>query len=418
MSRYVINGGEQLEGEIVISGAKNAVLPILAATVLNRGTSILHRCPKIEDVFTMIEILETVGATVKWEDHTLVVNTSSIQSTDIPEDLVKKMRSSIILMGSFLGRYKEVGISYPGGCSLGSRPIDLHLKGLRAMGAVFDEAHGNIRGKIEGTLQGTHIFLDFPSVGATQNILLGAVLAEGVTVIHNAAMEPEIEDLQNFLNTMGARVKGSGTATIIIEGVKTLSDVEYTVMGDRIEAGTFLVAGAITKGNIIIHQAPVQTMSFINNVLRKTGCSIQQYEDILQLKSPRILKSIDRIITRPYPGFPTDMQPQIMSLLTLAKGTSMIKETVFSSRFKHGEELIRMGADIQFSGDIAMIKGKSNLTGAQVYAYDLRGGAALILAGLSAYGETTVLDGKFIERGYESIEDKLKIVGAKIERIE
>lgn len=417
MSKFIINGGPKINGEIDVNGAKNAVLPILAATILNEGTSIIHHCPKIQDVYTMLEILEIVGAKVSWEDHSVIIDTSSIDSFNIPENLVRKMRSSIILMGAFLSKYREVEISYPGGCSLGPRPIDLHLKALKQMGASFVEEHGFIYAKVRGKLRGAKIYLGFPSVGATENVMLAAILGDGITVIQNAAKEPEIVDLQNFLNAMGANITGAGSDTIVIEGVEKLQDVEYTVMGDRIEAGTYLVAAAITKGEIILKNTPIDCVQSCIAILERMGMQIRHENDILYLKGAEFIQPVDLIVTRPYPGFPTDMQPQFMSLLTLAKGTSIIKETVFSSRYKHAEELMRMGADILPMNEIAVIKGKEKITGAEVQANDLRGGAALVLAALAAEGKSTVLGGEYIERGYEAIEEKLKQLGADITKI-
>lgn len=413
MGKYIINGGRRLQGEIQVNGGKNAILPIMAATILNAGLSIIHNCPRIADLFVTMEILKELGCEVKLEGKTLIVDSSNAEDCSVPEALVKKMRSSIVFLGSVLGRHHYVRVAFPGGCEIGARPIDLHLKAIKKLGAVIEEQNEFIVCKAE-KLRGAKINLDFPSVGATENAMLAAVKARGRTVIYNAAREPEIEDLQIFLNKMGAKVKGAGSDTITIEGVDKLHDVEHSIVPDRIEAGTYLMAAAITGGELILNNARPDTMRQTLLRLSETGCFIREEENRIFMKAPSELKPIEMIRTQPFPGFPTDMQPQMMSLLTLAKGTSIIIETVFESRYKHIVELCRMGAEIAFEGRTAVIKGVESLKGAYVKGYDLRGGAALILAGLVAEGETTVCNSSYVERGYEHIEDVLSGLGADI----
>lgn len=413
MGKYYICGGKKLQGETTVDGAKNAVLPILAATVLNASVNCIHNCPMILDSKIMVEILTAVGCKVICDGNTIHVDSSYANSYEVPEKQVKEMRSSIIFLGSMIGRFKKAIITYPGGCELGPRPIDLHLKALKQMGISINEANGFIVCEAKEIL-GTNINLDFPSVGATENIMLAAVLAKGRTVINNAAKEPEIVDLQNFLIAMGAKVYGAGTDKIFIDGVEKLHEVEYSVMPDRIVAGTLLVAGAITKGEIVVNDVNPSHIYSILSKLRECGCIIVEEPNSIYLKAPNILNSVDFIRTHPYPGFPTDMQPQFMTLLTLAKGTSIIIETVFESRYKHVSELMRMGANISLDGRTAIIKGVDHLRSANVSAMDLRGGAALILAGLAASGQTIVDNSKHIERGYESIHSQLVSLGANI----
>lgn len=417
MAKYVIQGGKRLEGELCIDGAKNAVLPIIAATILSGKESVIHNCPNISDVYVMVEILRELGCTVIWNNKTLIINSVNIDRYEVPDRLVRKMRSSIIVLGALLGRFKQGQVSYPGGCPLGARPIDLHLKAFKDMGASIIEDHGFIICK-ERVLHGAKIHLDFPSVGATENIMLAAVLAKGTTIIYNAAKEPEIKDLQDFLNAMGAKIQGGGNDTVVIEGVDTLNDVEFTVMPDRIIAGTYLIAGAITKGAISLTDVDCTHLTAITSKLREIGCKITEEKDKIHLKSPNILKSVDLIRTQPYPGFPTDMQAQFMSLLSLSKGTSVVLETVFESRYKHAKELIRLGATIQLEGRIAIVKGVNQLQGATVEASDLRGGAALVLAGLAAEGITQINHIEHIERGYGTLVHDMRTLGAKIDEKE
>jgi|LSQX01.3.fsa_nt_gb UDP-N-acetylglucosamine 1-carboxyvinyltransferase len=412
MSLYRITGGNRLTGNIKVEGAKNAVLPILAATILNKGVSVIEDVPALNDVVTMLEILKNLGCRVQYRDKTVVVDSSNITSNRIPTVLVKRMRSSIVLLGSLLGRTGKVITSYPGGCAIGVRPIDLHLKGLRQLGASV-EMHGQIICEGED-LKGTEIQLDYPSVGATENIMLAAVLAKGETVIRNAAKEPEIVDLQGFLNAMGAKVFGAGNHMIRIEGVRKLHDCRYTVMTDRIAAGTYMAAAAVTGGDITLENAIVEHLHPITDKLKESGCIIKTNCSEMRVIAPKRLKAIDLIRTLPYPGFPTDAQPQMMAAMCFAAGTSIFVETIFENRYRHIDELIKLGADIKVDGRIAVVRGVPRLSGALVTAKDLRGGAALVLAGLAAEGVTEVEGIEHIDRGYENLGEKLKSLGAEI----
>ncbi|MDR1066070.1 MAG: UDP-N-acetylglucosamine 1-carboxyvinyltransferase [Clostridiales bacterium] len=418
MGEYHVRGGNALSGEIRVSGSKNAILPILAATILTSGTSVIRNCPKISDTYVSIEILEALGCKVKMEDDTITVDSSTANDRCVPEKLVREMRSSIIFLGGVLGRFNRVKISYPGGCELGVRPIDLHLKAIREMNVTLNEDHGFIIGETTG-IKGASVNLDFPSVGATENIMLTAVLADGVTKISNAAKEPEIIDLQDFLNKMGANISGAGTDIIIIEGVKKLGNAEHSVMFDRIVAGTYLVAAAITKGGVTLTDVNTRHLTSITSKLTEAGCEFEMREDTIRLSPPKKIRAISRLITLPHPGFPTDAQAQFAALLSIANGASVIEETLFESRNKHIGELSRMGANIRLAADgrTSVIRGVPALTGAVVNARDLRGGAALILAGLAASGETTVKNSHFIERGYENIDAALSSLGADIKYI-
>ncbi|MDR1540881.1 MAG: UDP-N-acetylglucosamine 1-carboxyvinyltransferase [Clostridiales bacterium] len=415
MGVYHINGGRRLNGQLNVYGGKNAILPILASVILNGSESIIHNCPKISDTDISIKILEELGCAVKYDGYTMSVDSSSADIHSVSTTLMREMRSSFIFLGGLLGRFHEVTISYPGGCELGERPINLHLEALRKMGAEITEASGFIKCKADD-LKGARIDLSFPSVGATENIMLTAVLAQGETIIGNAAREPEIEDLQKFLNGMGAKVAGAGTSQVRIQGVKSLHRVEHTVMPDRIVAGTFLVAAAITGGKILLKNAAPEHMFPITYKLSEAGCTLDMKEGSIYLEAPAKIRPIELLRTHPHPGFPTDMQPQFMSLLTLASGVSVISETVFESRNKHVAELKRMGANIILAqdGTTAVIKGVGKLHGAVVESKDLRGGAALILAGLAAEGKTTVTRSRFVERGYIKIEQDLAKIGADI----
>ena len=415
MSQFYIKGGLPLKGEVEVHGAKNAVLPILAAVILNKSESIIHNVPNLKDVRTMILILESIGCRIKREGNTLVVDSSSIHTNEVPEELVREMRSSIILLGAILARHKQAKFSYPGGCDIGLRPIDLHLKSLKALGAEVRESHGYIYCK-SSKLKGTHIQLDYPSVGATENIMLAAALAEGTTIIRNAAKEPEIHDLQEFINKMGGKIKGAGTNTIIIEGVNKLSKVEYTIMPDRIVAGTLAVAAAITQGKVVLKNAQIEHIRSIISKLIEAGCNIYEQEKNIVVQAPEKLRAVETIRTLPYPGFPTDMQAQMMALMTVAEGISIFTETIFENRYKHAAQLIRMGASIKIDGRVAIIEGVNKLTGTRVAAMDLRGGAALVLAGLRAEGETIVENIYHVDRGYDSFETCLQSIGASIVR--
>jgi len=414
---YHILGGKRLSGQLEVYGAKNAVLPMLAAAVLNKNTSVIHNCPEISDTFMAIKILEGIGAKVKVENGSVIIDSSAIDNCEVPEKYVREMRSSIIFLGSMLARCGKVKISYPGGCELGARPIDLHLKGMRALGAKITEDGGFIFAEA-AKLVGARIDLDFPSVGATENIMLAAVLAEGQTIISNAAKEPEIADLQNFLRAMGAKVSGAGSDVIIVNGVtiNDLHDATYSVMPDRIVAGTYLCAAAITGGELLLTNIIPEHIQPIISKLTETDCKIHMEGSQVYLTAPKRLKAIERIRTHPHPGFPTDMQPQLMALLSKAWGVSIVEEMLFESRNKHVPELNRMGADITLLSDgvTSLINGPNELRGASVECKDLRGGAALIIAGIGARGRTIVKNSGYVERGYVRIEEDLRKLGADI----
>ncbi len=412
MSRFIIQGGKKLEGEIEISGSKNAALPIIAATVLNAGTTTLYNVPDIQDVNTMFEILKKIGATIKRKNNKIIINTSKIHTYEIPDDLMRQMRSSIILAGALLGKYHKARFSCPGGCDIGSRPIDLHLNGFEKLGVNIKEEYGEIYCDAEKII-GTQIHLDFPSVGATENIILASCLGEGTTVITNAAREPEIEDMIKYLNKMGAKINGAGTDKVEIVGVKKLSEISYNIMPDRIETGTYLVAGAITNGNIKLLNVNSKHIEPILNKLDEVNCKLNISNNEIEIIAPKRVKAVD-IKTMPYPGFPTDMQSIFGALLITAKGTSVITENIFESRYKYTQELIRMGAKINVEGRIAIIKGTKKIQGTNVVATDLRGGASLVIAGLYANGVTQIDNIHYILRGYEKMDEKLKKVGAKI----
>ena len=415
MGKLIVRGGNKLAGEVDVSGAKNSVLPILAATVLNGGMNVIHNIPNLSDVSIMIKILVAVGCSVKKEGSTVIVDSSGLNNYEIPEYLVREMRSSIIVLGAMLARCGQVRISYPGGCELGPRPIDLHLKALREMGAVIKEEHGFLICDAK-KMKGTEIQLDFPSVGATENIMLAAVFAEGTTTIRNAAREPEIRDLQNFINRVGGKVTGAGSATIRIEGVTKLKDVEHQIIPDRIVAGTFLAAAAITKGEIVLNNVIPEHLQSILFKLKEAGCTISIYKNSIRLNAPNKIKAIESIKTMPYPGFPTDMQSQILSLMALSDGITIFTENIFENRYKHAYELIRMGANIKIDGRVAIVKGVERLSGATVAAHDLRGGAALIIAGLAAEGTTIIENTHHIDRGYDNIDGLLIKLGADIKK--
>ncbi len=412
MSKFIIQGGKKLEGEINISGSKNAALPIIAATVLNSGTTTLYNVPDIQDVNTMFEILKKIGATIKRKNNKIIINTNKVHTYEIPDDLMRQMRSSVILAGALIGKYHKAKFSCPGGCDIGSRPIDLHLKGFEKLGVDIKEEYGEIYCNTEKII-GAQIHLDFPSVGATENIILASCLGEGTTVITNAAREPEIADMIKYLNKMGAKINGAGTDKIEIIGVKRLSEVSYNIMPDRIEAGTYLVAGAITSGNIKLLNINSQHIEPILNKLDEANCRLNINKSEIEIIAPKRVKSVD-IKTMPYPGFPTDMQSIFGALLIMAKGTSVITENIFESRYKYAQELIRMGAKINVEGRTAIIKGTKRIQGANVVATDLRGGASLVVAGLYAKGITQVDNVHYILRGYEKMDEKLKKLGAKI----
>ena len=420
MAKYIVEHSEPLFGEVEISGAKNAALPILAATVLTEGVCEINDVPRLRDIDVMCRILRSLGAKVEedWETHTIKVDGSGISVSEVPYDLVKLMRASIFVMGPLLARLGKASIAQPGGCSIGDRPIDLHAKGLRNLGAKILMSDDLVNASVD-QLKGALVYLDFPSVGATENIMMAATLAEGSTTIENAAEEPEIVDLASFLNKMGARIKGAGTDTIRIEGVKALHGTRHAVIPDRIETGTFMVAAAITRGNVLIKNSVPDHVRPVIAKLIECGAVVND-----ELEGLRVRGDVNKLVatdikTLPYPGFPTDMQAPFMALLTTVSGTSTVIETVFENRFMHAGELSRLGANIRVNGRTAMVPGdKRPLVGAPVMSTDLRGGAALVLAGLVAKGHTEVSEIYHIERGYEHFVEKLAALGAKITRVE
>lgn len=415
MAKYIIKGGIRLDGKIEAESAKNAVLPLLAASVLTDEEVVIENCPPILDVESMIRILKELGVKVRYEGKNIIVNASSMHAYAIPYSLSKEMRSSVFMLGALISRFKSAKASYPGGCDIGLRPIDLHLHGLKQMGVQVDETGGEIDCRAD-RLKGGDIYFDFPSVGATENIILAAVLAEGRTIIHNAAKEPEVEDLQHFLNSMGARVSGAGTSVIAVDGVKKLHGTQYKPIFDRIEAGTYLVAAAATGGKIEIGNVRPEKISALLHKLCDNTCNIAVKNDIIYLQSGGVRKSFN-IETLPYPGFPTDMQAQMVALAAVSEGISVIRENIFETRFKHVRELNRMGANIVVKDRVAIVSGVKQLVGAKVVAHDLRGGAALIVAGLNAAGTTVIEDVRHVERGYYRPEEKFRALGADFSRV-
>lgn len=413
MDTLNVQGGYPLTGELKIQGSKNTVLPVMAAAVLYKGVTILTNVPMIQDVYCMIHILEAIGVKIVFSGHCLTMDASLVESGEIPMEDVKRMRSSIMLLGALLGRVGEAVTSYPGGCSIGLRPIDLHLKALEAMGAEISEDGTKIRASAV-RLKGARIRLDFPSVGATENILLAATAAEGVTVIENAAREPEIIELCLFLQKMGVSVRGAGTGEIRIERKKELSQTSYRITGDRIVAGTYLAAAAATRGEVHLTGIYVPYMASVLQAFRDCGCDVACGKEDVFLRSDRRIRAVPRVKTSPYPGFPTDMQSPFMALLACADGTSMIEETIFESRLKLAAQLAKMGADIQVEGNQARVVGQSRLHGALVQAEDLRAGAALAVAAVGAEGMTRIVDPGYIKRGYESIDQDLRSLGGRI----
>lgn len=418
MDKLIVKGGNRLVGTVKTSGAKNAVLPIIAASILGESPSRLDEIPQLEDVKTICGVLEHLGVRVdRSEPHVLQMDTSNITAYEAPYNLVRTMRASFVVLGPLLARMGHARISQPGGCAIGSRPIDLHLKSFEALGATITQDHGFIDAVAPNGLKGADIYLDFPSVGATENIMMAACLAEGVTTLENPAEEPEIVDLANYLNQMGARVRGAGTDVIRIEGVQHMHGCDHTVIPDRIEAGTYMIAAAMTHGDIIIENVLAEHQKPLLAKLREAGVLIEEDIDRIHVSCPGPLKGIN-VKTMPYPGFPTDMQPQIMAMMTISEGRSNLIETVFENRFMHVVEMNRMGANIATTGArAALIEGPSQLTGCEVNATDLRAGAAMILSGLVAEGTTTIGNLHHIDRGYEDIVGKLQALGADIQRI-
>lgn len=414
MERIIIKGGNRLKGTIAVSGAKNAVLPILGASLLCGGESFIKNVPNLHDVGVMVELLEYLGAQIYRDDHCLRIDNNNVAPREIGEDLMRKMRASNLVLGPLLGRFGTVRISQPGGCNIGSRPMDLHLRGTRALGARIEERAGFLTAEA-ARLTGADIYLDVPSVGATENIMMAASLARGRTTLRNAAREPEIVDLQQYLNRMGAKISGAGTDVIRVEGVENLQPCRHTVIPDRIEAGTYLVAAAVTGGEVTVENIIPEHVEPVLAKLREAGAEFEAAGNAVQVKCPERLRAVD-VKTLPYPGFPTDMQPQFVALLSLAEGTSTVTETIFENRFKHVPELRRLGADIRLEGNTVIVKGKRTLSGAVVEASDLRAGAALVLAGLAADNTTVVEQVEHIDRGYERLEEKLRNLGANIAR--
>lgn len=417
MEKLIVKGGKRLVGTVKTSGAKNAVLPIIAASILGVTPSYLDEVPMLEDVHTISEVLKCLGLTVtSTRPNRLEIDSREITSCEAPYELVRTMRASFLVMGPLLARIGKARISMPGGCAIGARPIDIHLKGFEALGVKIDQGHGYIEASAPNGLKGTSIYFDFPSVGATENIMMAAALAEGTTILENAAEEPEIVALANYLNKMGAKIRGAGTNLIRIEGVKELHGAEYTIIPDRIEAGTYMIAAAMTGGDIIVENVLPEHQKPLIAKLREAGAIVEEDIDRVHVVGTGKLKAVD-IKTLPYPGFPTDMQAQMMAMMVVAEGRSKVTETVFENRFMHVVELNRMGAQISTEGRSAVIDGPCQLTGCDVRATDLRAGAAMILAGLVADGVTRIGDLHHIDRGYEKIVDKLRLLGADIERI-
>jgi len=416
--RLVINGGRRLEGELAVQGAKNSVLPLLSAAVLVRGESVLHNCPQLTDVDAACRILTCIGCRCERSGGTICVDASAVSGYEIPEKLMREMRSSIMFLGPILSRTGRCRLSFPGGCELGARPIDLHISALRQMGAVITEEHGILDCRAEKGLRGAKITLSFPSVGATENIMLAAVLANGDTEIHNAAREPEISDLADMLTKCGAKIKGAGESVIYIEGVNRLFPVEHSVIPDRIVAGTYMCCVAAAGGELILSRCRTEDMTSFMSVLEAMGCRAYSYGDgKLYFSRQRRLTAPPTIRTMPYPGFPTDIQAPIMAVTTLAEGTSVFVETIFDSRYRHVPELVRLGASIKSEGRVAVVEGVKRLTGAGLQAVELRGGAALVVASLAAEGASEISGIGYIDRGYENIESTLRRIGADIKRI-
>lgn len=417
MEQYVIKGGNPLYGEVEIGGAKNAALAILAAAIMTDETVTIDNLPNVRDINVLLQAIEEIGAHVERVDiHKVKINGSFIRGVNVDNEFIRRIRASYYLIGALLGKYKHAEVALPGGCDIGSRPIDLHMKGFRSMGADIDIAHGLVIARAK-ELKGTHIYMDKVSVGATINIMMTAAMADGKTVIENAAKEPHVVDVANFLNSMGANIRGAGTDVIRIVGVEKLHATEYSVIPDQIEAGTFMFAVAAAGGNVLVKNVIPKHLEATTAKLLEVGCQVEEFDDSVRVISDGHLKHT-QVTTLPYPGFPTDMQPQMAVLLGIAEGTSTVTESIFENRFKYVDELTRMGADIKVESNIAIISGVKRYTGARVNAPDLRAGAALVIAGLAAEGITVVDDIYYIQRGYEALEEKLTKIGAKIARVE
>ena len=416
MDQYVIKGGYPLQGEVEIGGAKNAALAILAAAIMTDETVTIDNLPNVRDINVLLQAIEEIGAKVERVDvHKVKINGSFIRDVSVDNEFIRKIRASYYLIGALLGKYRRAEVALPGGCDIGSRPIDLHIKGFKAMGASVDIAHGLVKAEAE-ELKGTHIYLDKVSVGATINIMMAAAMAEGKTVIENAAKEPHVVDVANFLSSMGANIRGAGTDVIRIVGVEKLHKTEYSIIPDQIEAGTFMFAAAATGGDVLVKNVIPKHLEATTAKLLEAGCEIEEFDDSVRVRSVGKLQHT-QVTTLPYPGFPTDMQPQMAVVLGIAEGTSTVTESIFENRFRYVDELTRMGADIKVESNIAIINGVSRYTGARVNAPDLRAGAALVIAGMAAEGITIVDDIHYIERGYENFDGKLRGLGAKIEKV-
>ena len=416
MEQYIIKGGNPLVGEVEIGGAKNAALPILAAAIMSDETVTIDNLPDVNDINVLLEAIEGIGAEVQRVNrHAVKINGRGISNFDIEYDYIKKIRASYYLLGALLGKYKRSEVALPGGCNIGSRPIDQHLKGFRALGAYVDIEHGKIVAEAE-RLVGKHIYFDVVSVGATINVMMAAVMAEGMTIMENVAKEPHVVDVANFLNSMGANIRGAGTDVIKIRGVSRLHGTTYSIIPDQIEAGTFMFAAAATRGDVTVLNVIPKHLEAIIAKLLEIGCEVEEFDDAVRVVSKGALRNT-HVKTLPYPGFPTDMQPQIGVTLALCRGTSTITESIFENRFKYLDELARMGANVKIEGNSATIEGVSRFSGAQVSAPDLRAGAALVIAGMAAEGITLVDDIVYIQRGYERFEEKLKSLGAVIEKV-
>ncbi|HJD30136.1 MAG TPA: UDP-N-acetylglucosamine 1-carboxyvinyltransferase [Candidatus Blautia avicola] len=416
MEQYIIKGGNPLVGEVEIGGAKNAALAILAAAIMTDEAVHIENLPDVRDINVLLEAIREIGATVERISPTEVrIVGATIGNITVEYEYIKKIRASYYLLGALLGKYKNAEVPLPGGCNIGSRPIDQHLKGFRALGASVDIIHGAVVAKAE-ELRGKHIFLDMVSVGATINIMMAAAMANGYTTIENAAKEPHVVDVANFLNSMGANIKGAGTDVIRIRGVEKLHGTSYSIIPDQIEAGTFMCAAAATMGDVMVKNVIPKHLEATTAKLEEIGCQVEEFDDAVRVVANKRLKRTN-VKTMPYPGYPTDMQPQFAVALTLAEGTSIITESIFENRFKYVAELVRMGADIKVEGNTAIVNGVEKLTGAQVSAPDLRAGAALVIAGLAAEGITIVDDIVYIQRGYERFEEKLRALGAEIEKV-
>lgn len=416
MEKLVINGAKKLSGVVSVHGSKNSTLPIIAASILCNAEIILHNCPNLTDIKAAINILKYLGCNIKREEDTLIINSENINTCEIPENLMREMRSSVVFLGALLSRMGKAKISAPGGCEIGLRPIDLHLKAMREMGAIIEEENGNLCCLVDGRMKGAEITLAFPSVGATENIILASTMAEGRTTIINAAREPEIKNLADFLNMCGAKIRFAGESTVIIDGVKKLHGAEFRIISDRIVASTYMASAAMTGGELEITDFPVSDILPVLPVFNSIGCRISSEKTRLKIKAPKKLSTMGTVRTMPFPGFPTDFQAPAMAMASVCNGTSIFIETIFESRYKHAPELKRMGANISIEGSVAVVQGVRKLKAANVYAEDLRGGIALVLASLSAEGTSEVFNLNHIDRGYEKIEEVFRSLGADIKR--